>query len=227
MGSIERWLGGVGAHLTTTRFYEGRDLPDVDELDLLVIMGGPMSANDYARYPWLLAELRFIREAIENDVAVLGVCLGAQLIARAMGARVYPNAEREIGWFPITGLSADRRAPAWTAKGVDTTVFHWHGETFEAPQGARRLACSEGCDQQAFQIGERVIGIQFHLETTPALLEGLVSNCRAELTPSRFVQSESEIVSAEPARFAAINELMAQTLAWMTCTEEASPAQSL
>ena len=175
-----------------------------------------MSANDDTRHPWLAAERRFIREAIEAGKAVLGICLGAQLIARAMGARVYANPEREIGWFPVQGLGDGSRDPAWAASGAETTVFHWHGDTFDLPRGAVHLARSAGCEHQAFRIGDRVIGLQFHLEVTPAAVSGMVSNCRAELTPSRYTQAESTILAADAARYAEINALMAGTLAFVT-----------
>lgn len=212
LGSVEPWLLANGAHVSTTRLFERPILPSVDDVDLLVVMGGPMSVNDDAEYPWLEPERRFIRQAIEREKAVLGVCLGAQLIAGAMGARVYANPEREIGWWPIVGMSPAADVPKWASAGTETTVFHWHGETFDLPPGATTLARSAGCELQAFQLGRRVIGIQFHLETTPALVQGMVSHCGAELAPSRFVQSASELLSAGADSFVAINGLMANTL---------------
>jgi GMP synthase-like glutamine amidotransferase len=212
LGSIETWLRAREARITTTRFYEDPGLPDIDAVDLLIVMGGPMSVNDDGRYPWLAAERQFIRDAIERNVAVIGVCLGAQLIARAMGARVYPNREREIGWFPVTGLSTVSRGPAWAAAGAETTVFHWHGDTFDLPPAATHLARSVACEHQAFQLDGRVIGIQFHLETTRAGAREMVAHCGADLAPSRFVQSEADMLSADDARFVTINGLMMETL---------------
>jgi GMP synthase-like glutamine amidotransferase len=212
LGSIEPWLLANGAHVSMTRLFERPILPPIDDVDVLVVMGGPMSANDDAEYPWLEPEWRFIRQAIEREKAVLGVCLGAQLIARAMGARVYPNPEREIGWWPIVGMSPAADMPKWASAGAETTVFHWHGETFDLPPGGTALARSAGCELQAFQLGKRVIGIQFHLETTPSLVQGMVSHCGAELVPARFVQRESEILSSTADSFAAVNGLMANTL---------------
>jgi len=212
-GSIESWLQANGYALSSTRFFESAVLPDPDALDLLVVMGGPMSVNDEDLYPWLAAEKRFVREFIAAGKTVLGVCLGAQMIASALGARVFANREKEIGWFPVRAVGADdgslfRFPPA-------ETVLHWHGETFDLPAGAIRLASSEGCENQAFQIGGRVIGLQFHLETTPASLREIVANCREELVPARFVQTEEEILAADPGRYRSINTLMGAILSYL------------
>ncbi len=212
LGSIETWLRDAHASITATRFHEDARLPRLDDVDVLIVMGGPMSVNDDERYPWLAVERRFIRDAIERGTPVLGVCLGAQLIARAMDARVYANHEREIGWYPISGVSTDGRDPSWATAGAETTVFHWHGETFDLPHGTTYLARSAGCEHQAFRLGEHVVGIQFHLETTPDAAAQMVTHGRDELTPGLYVQSEREILSASAARFASVNQLMAQTL---------------
>lgn len=215
-GSIATWLRGAGVPLTTTRFYADAVLPDVADVDLLIVLGGPMSVNDGALYPWLADELAFVRAAVMRDVAVLGVCLGAQLIARALGARVYRNAEPEIGWFPITGAAPDQRGPSWTRAHVETTVFHWHGETFDLPPGATLLARSRGCEHQAFRIGDRVMGLQFHLETTRENVHAMVPACREDIVASRFVQTESELLATDEGRFSTVNALMAETLTAIT-----------
>jgi GMP synthase-like glutamine amidotransferase len=217
LGSIEPWLRGVEAKVSSTKFFEDDPvLPRPDDVDLLVVMGGPMSANDESPLTWLGEEKRFIRAAIERGTAVLGVCLGAQLIASALGASVYANAEREIGWLPVTGTADEAGLPSWAATRRETTVFHWHGETFDLPPGAEVLARSAACEHQAFRIGRRVIGLQFHLETTAASARAIVANCRAELVPARYVQPESEILAAGAARYSSINTLMAETLEYLT-----------
>ena len=212
LGSIEPWLAAAGYEVTTTRFFESAALPDAAGLDLIVAMGGPMSVNDEVELPWLVDEKRFIREAIAAGKPVLGVCLGAQLLASALGARVYRNPATEIGWFPVQGVVAGADAFRFP----DTTpAFHWHGETFDLPRGAVRLARSVACGNQAFQFGRSVIGLQFHLETTPASVRELVENCRAELKPSAFVQSEAELLAAPVEVYRAINELMARVLSYL------------
>ena len=213
LGSIAPWLAEAGFEITNTRFFESAVLPDLNEIDLLVVMGGPMSVNDEAELPWLVQEKRFIREAIEAGKPVLGICLGAQLIAGAMGAGIYRNPVKEIGWLPIQGMAANDgavfRFPA-TEK-----VFHWHGETFDLPPGATLLAKSEGCENQAFQLGRSVIGLQFHLETTPESAREIIANCRAELIPAKYVQTEEEILSARPEQYQSINQLMGNVLSFL------------
>ena len=213
LGSIEPWLDSNGYELTSTRFFESANLPNPKAIDLLVVMGGPMSVNDENKVPWLALERQFVREIIESGKPVLGICLGAQIIANAMGAKVFPNPVKEIGWFPIHAVaSIDGTVFNFPPSEI---VFHWHGETFDLPQGAIRLAKSEGCENQAFQLGKRVIGLQFHLETTPKSAREIVSNCREELRPSRYVQTEEEILSASSSRYKSINNLMSSILSFL------------
>lgn len=213
LGSIAPWLDAAGFETTYTRFFESATMPDLKSLGLLVVMGGPMSVHDEAEFPWLSLEKQLIHEAIRSQIPVLGICLGAQLIASVLGARVYPNPVKEIGWFPVRNVPTEEdsmyRFPA------SETVFHWHGETFDLPSGARRLAHSEGCENQAFQWGRSVIGLQFHLETTAASARELVSHCRSELIPARYVQSKEEILSALPERYRSINQRMDSVLAYL------------
>jgi len=215
LGSIESWLRSAGAKIAGTKFFEAATLPRVENIDLLVVMGGPMSVNDETDLPWLVSEKRFIRQAIEAEKAVVGICLGAQLIASAMGARVYPNKTKEIGWFPVSSVQtgAAQRAFAFSPELV---VFHWHGETFDLPNGAVQLARSVACENQAFQLGRRVIGLQFHLETTPQAAREIVSNCRSELAPSRYVQSEAQILAAPAGAYDKINSVMGGILEFVT-----------
>ena len=214
LGSIAPWLEARGASVTGTRFFEEWTLPMANDVDLLIVMGGPMSVNDESIHPWLKDEKRFIKEAIARGKPVFGVCLGAQLIANAMGARVYANAEKEIGWFPIHRVDKPRAGDAFQFP-KDSLVFHWHGETFDLPAGAIPLARSEGCENQAFQLGHKVIGLQFHLETTPQGAKDLVGKCRDELVPAKFVQSEEIILSAPAERYTAINALMSDVLSFL------------
>jgi len=213
LGSIEPWLKAAGSAITGTRFFESTRLPDPDGFDLLIIMGGPMSVNDGHEFPWLESEKRFIRDSVRAGKAVLGICLGAQLIVNALGARVYQAPCREIGWFPVQGLPCPDRSVFTFPASVE--VFHWHGETFELPSRAIRLATGEGCENQAFQLGDSVIGLQFHLETTPESARDLITHCRDELVPAAYIQTETELLAAPPGKYRIINKLMADVLSFL------------
>jgi GMP synthase (glutamine-hydrolysing) len=139
-----------------------------DEYTGVIIMGGPQSANDAD--PGLAAEMRLIREAVDRGVPILGVCLGAQLIAKALGARVFRNPSKEIGWAPVYFTEAAKDDPLFGGFASPTTFFHWHGETFDLPPGAQWLAYSDLCRHQAFRYGTTVYGVQFHPEITPEMI---------------------------------------------------------
>lgn len=218
-GSIQSWLALHAAHIGFTRFYDADPLPALAEVDLLIVMGGPMSVNDESTLPWLVAEKQFIREAIAAGKAVVGICLGAQLIANAMGSRVYPGEHKEIGWFDIVARPHAANAHELFALPDTTRVFHWHGESFELPSGATLLAGSAACVNQVFQVGARVIGLQCHLETTPESADAILIHCRDELHDSLgnpFVQSEDEIRAEPAATYTSMNLLMNRLLHFVT-----------
>lgn len=212
-GSIQSWLAERQAVVSHTLFYEASSLPDVGTLDLVIALGGPMSVNDEASLPWLVEEKHFIAAAILAGKAVLGICLGAQLIASALGASVYPGPYKEIGWF---GIQATPPRPGVFSLPQEITVFHWHRETFDLPLNAVELARSTACETQAFQYGANVIGLQFHLETTPQSLDALIAHSRHELTGGVFVQSERDMRNVPRTHYTAINDLMAEVLAYLT-----------
>jgi GMP synthase-like glutamine amidotransferase len=207
-GSILTALEQLGVEVGITRLYAGDRLERWPGLDLLVVMGGPMSVNDESEFPWLVEEKALVAHAIATGRAVLGVCLGAQMIASALACRVYKNPESEIGWFEIQVSDIGR------ARGLDPSgpVFHWHGETFDLPAGAELLASSEECVNQAFAIGPRVLGLQFHLEVTPKDVRSMIDHGRHELVPSRFVQSESQILATPGAQYESANRAMTRLL---------------
>jgi GMP synthase-like glutamine amidotransferase len=210
LGSIEGWARERGHGLSRIRLFGGDPLPKVDVVDLLIVMGGPMGVHDEEQYPWLVEEKAFLREVLGAGIPVLGICLGAQLLAHVLGAAVTANGEKEIGWFPVLrgdGVEAGA-VPEALARILPAhkKVFHWHGDTFSLPEGSVRLYSSAACVNQAFFL-DRVIGLQFHLETTPAGLAALVENCRRELVLGLWVQSEEELV-AGGAAVAEINVLM-------------------
>jgi GMP synthase-like glutamine amidotransferase len=151
--------------------------------------------NSTAKYGWLTAEKRFIYQAIHRNCTVLGICLGAQLIADVLGVRVFSNAYKEIGWFPVTLTQQGRDANVFRGFPAEFMAFHWHGDTFDMPAGAQWLAQSAACKHQAFIYGDRVIGLQFHLEFTAAGLEQIIQNCGAELKPGPYIQTAEQALS--------------------------------
>jgi GMP synthase (glutamine-hydrolysing) len=146
---------------------------DIEGAAGLIVMGGPMSAND--ELPGIRTELAHIQQAAAAGRPVLGVCLGAQLIAKALGGRVYRNPVKEIGWYPVWWREAAGRDTLLAGLSGPETVFHWHGETFDLPPGAEWLARSEACPHQAFRVGGGIYGFQFHLEVTPAMIADWVA----------------------------------------------------
>jgi len=212
-GSIEPWLRAAGYSVTSTPLYESGIFPELNEIDFLFIMGGPMSVNDEEQFPWLVAEKQYVRAAIESGKPVLGICLGAQLIANSLGAKVYRNPVPEIGWFPATSVESPGRSGFCFPSSF--MPFHWHGLTFDLPSGAIHLARSSACEHQAFQIGSSVIGLQFHLETTPESARQIVSHCRDELVQSEFVQTEEELLSASLERYRAMEPVIGSVLEYL------------
>jgi GMP synthase-like glutamine amidotransferase len=157
-------------------------------------MGGPMGVYDDAQYPWLAAEKEHIRAAIDAGKAVLGICLGAQLIAASLGAEVLPHTHKEIGWFPVSMTAAGVAHPLFAGINPAMTVFHWHGDRFDIPAGAQHLMSSTGCDNQAFAYGEKVLALQFHLEMDVAAVEGLIGACGRELKQGAWIQNADWLV---------------------------------
>lgn len=193
LGNIEQWCNENEHTLSRTRFYEAALLPDLKEIDWLIIMGGPMSVNDENKIVWLSSEKEFIRQAIDGGKTVIGVCLGAQLISEILGAKVYPNKQKEIGWFPIELTSEATQHALFSGLKNPITVFHWHGDTFDIPENAIHLATSKACSNQAFLYQNKILGLQFHLETTKESLREMIENGRDELIKEKYIQSESEI----------------------------------
>ncbi|MDR2152778.1 MAG: gamma-glutamyl-gamma-aminobutyrate hydrolase family protein [Helicobacteraceae bacterium] len=247
-GTIVEILRDRSFEIDVTRFDMGEKPPPIETLnaiDLLVIMGGFMSANDEDKYDWLKPEKELIKRAIDSGVKTLGICLGAQLIAASLGAKVYPNAQKEIGWHKVTAAPlspADQDLPPSdrgdqtfaqnhnatapdnsSLSPVDraaflpheTLAFHWHGETFDLPRGAKLVASSAACKNQAFTIGRHVIALQFHLETTPNGAKLLVENCCDELIDAPYIQNESEILNAPSENYAALKRVMTAALDYL------------
>jgi GMP synthase (glutamine-hydrolysing) len=168
LGSIVDSLTSRSINCEYVDLYRGGGPPDIRDACALIFMGGPMSAND--DLPYIRQELDLICDAVSLGKPILGVCLGAQLIAKALGARVYPNTVKEIGYYPAYWTGAAARDPLLGGLTAPEIVFHWHGETFDLPAGAELLASSDACRHQAYRVGQKIYGLQFHLEVTPEMV---------------------------------------------------------
>jgi GMP synthase-like glutamine amidotransferase len=207
IGSMEAWARSRGHSAAFTRFHAGEAPPGPEDYDWLVVMGGPMGVHDEADLPWLKGEKRAVEAALKAKRPVLGICLGAQLMADVLGARVYRNREREIGWFPVDLSAAARGTLLAEAFPARFTPFHWHGDTFEIPSGAVALGSSEACLNQGYVYGENAVALQFHPEVTPASLNALLENCAGDLRPGTYVRS-AEDIRAGLAGAPAVNSMM-------------------
>ncbi|MGA3171061.1 MAG: type 1 glutamine amidotransferase [Chthoniobacteraceae bacterium] len=161
-GRIAVWALDRNWSLTTTRLYQDEPLPEVAHADGLVIMGGPMNVYETEQFPWLRLERRFIDKFLATGKPVLGICLGAQLLAVALGAKVFKHRVREIGWSPVEFTPDARKAFPMLPESI--SVLHWHGDTYSLPPGACRLAQNDCCAEQGFGWGDQVVALQFHLE---------------------------------------------------------------
>jgi GMP synthase-like glutamine amidotransferase len=205
---IAHWAEQRGHALTSCHLHAGDPLPQVDTFDRLVIMGGPMGVGDEAELAWLKPEKSLIAEAVASGRSVVGICLGAQLLAEVLGAQVYPNGDKEIGWFPIEWTEAARAHPLCQGLPTAPAVFHWHGDTFDLPPGVLHLATSAACRNQAFLADGRLLGLQFHLESTPRSVAAICAHCAAEIVPGPYIQEVAQMHGVEPGCYRIINGML-------------------
>jgi GMP synthase (glutamine-hydrolysing) len=191
IGQLDKWITKNGYTYTTSHLYKGDKLPN-EEADFLIVMGGPMGIYDDEKYPWLKLEREYIKSVVNSKTKVLGICLGSQFIADALGAKVYPGKEKEIGFLKIN-KSVNHKITDTIPESLD--VFHWHGDTFENPKGAVNIFNSSLTQNQGFIYNDNVIAFQFHFEVGHKEIEGFIDNGRDEIIPSKYVQRESEIMS--------------------------------
>lgn len=192
--NIGVWAREQGWTVASTRLYRDETLPPPETIDWLAIMGGPMNIYEHERYPWLVTEKAWIKQVIEAGKTVIGVCLGAQLIADVLGGEVTRNTHTEIGWFPVTKTEAGRADLRLAGLPETFETFHWHGDSFSIPPGAVHLAASEACPNQIFRYGERVLGMQCHLDYSAASLQAMVEHCSDELIDAPFIQTDSAVL---------------------------------
>ncbi|AAM06339.1 type 1 glutamine amidotransferase [Methanosarcina acetivorans] len=195
-GTITEWIAQKNHFLSTTHLYENESFPKIETFDLLIVMGGPMNIYEYEKYTWLREEKAFLEKAITGGKAVLGICLGAQLLADVLKAEVFKNNYKEIGWFPVSAERAEKaEIPLLEGIPEDFPAFHWHGDTFSLPGGAKRLFENEACKNQGFIYENRVIGLQFHLEMSNQTIKNVIENCRDELIEGKYIQKEDEMLN--------------------------------
>ena len=214
LGCIEQWIIDNNHSVTFTKFYENYSLPTVENIDWLIVMGGPMGVYDEVAFPWLIEEKAFIQKAIEQRKTVIGICLGSQLIAEVLGAKVYPNKQKEIGWFDIEKTSACEKLDIIQTQERKFQVFHWHGDTFDLPKGSTQLFRSAVCENQAFIYNGNVLGLQFHFEVTNYSLAEMVKHGQDELIKNASIQSASQIL-AQNGLIESNNKMMFRCLQFM------------
>ena len=210
LGCMAEWFHSRDHELACTRLFEEYSLPSLEDFDWLVVMGGPMGVEDSSTFPWLIPEINLIRSAIINGKRVLGVCLGAQLIAAAMDAKVSRNPHKEIGWFPVNKTRAENTA---FTKEIPKTfdAFHWHGDTFDIPQGTEHLVSSAATSNQGFCVGRIALALQFHLELRAGDANRIAEACHDDLTPGTYVQQPEEFTMKKDL-FEDANKLMGRLL---------------
>ena len=195
LSMISEWASLNSYSVGATKFYEDNyKLPAIDDFDLLIVMGGPMGVNDDDTCPWLIAEKSLIKQSIGYGKYVLGICLGAQLIASVLGATVASMQEKEIGWFPIAFSDAVAGHSLLSGLNSAMVVLHWHGERFEIPDNAIHLASSAVCDNQGFIYGDKVLALQFHLEMDKAAVKRIVKACPEDMMDSPNPQFSDDII---------------------------------
>ncbi|MCW3117482.1 MAG: type 1 glutamine amidotransferase [Chitinophagaceae bacterium] len=189
-GSIIRWAAEHGHTTSFTKPFEHSVFPSMDLFDLLIILGGPMGIYEEEKFPWIADEKKFIRASIAADKKILGICLGSQLIAHVLGAKVVPHILQEIGWWPVLKTN---NHPLTESLPGEFISFHLHGDTFDLPEGAEQLFRTKGCEQQGFIYKNKVAAIQFHPEIEQELLQNMMEHEKGSFIQSTYVQSEEEI----------------------------------
>ena len=211
LGEIASWARKKGHAVNTTHFENGERPPSLNGIDWLIVMGGPMNIYEHRNHPWLVLEKKLIADAIAQDKRVLGICLGAQLIADVLGGKVFQNPEIEIGWFPVQLNPEARKHELFAGFPEELTPLHWHGDTFSLPPGAVPLGSSLGCRNQGFAVGKRVVGLQFHLEVSFQDVSDFVTEA-GDFGGGPFLQDPKKIFVEAPEHLGADHQALESLL---------------
>ncbi len=180
--------------ISYTKFYKDFKLPNINDFELLIIMGAPMSVHDEKEFPWLIEEKKYIKQVIESGKKVLGICFGSQLIAEALGAKVYSNTQKEIGWYNIH-KDKNSNSPFLSNFNNNLLTFHWHGDTYDLPEGSLPIFSSAATKNQGFTFGRNVVALQFHWEMTKEIVELLIQHSGNDITIGKFVQTPEDLLA--------------------------------
>ena len=210
-GYLLQWAGEKKFTTTFSKMYESTEFPEPGGIDLLIVMGGPMGVYENDKHPWIEKEKQFIQEVIVAGKKVMGICFGSQMVASALGAKVYPHNKKEIGWLPVQKAAGENESLLTKELPDEFVTFHWHGDTFSLPPGAVHLLQSAATLHQAYLYDNRVLGLQFHMEAVPDLVAAMVQHGREELVPADYVQEE-ETILAQKEHYAINNNLLKKLL---------------
>ena len=195
LGVIEDWAFSRDVRLSLTRSDLSEPFPHPSAFEILVLLGGPQSACELQRYSYLQREVELIRQSIQAQRSILGICLGAQILGEALGASACKSPEREVGFFEVTCLAAADQDPVFSKFPPRFNAIHWHNDMPSIPVGGRLLAESKGCPHQAFAYGDRNYGLQFHLEMKQSNLQEMVRAVPSDLTPGRYIESKEMLLA--------------------------------
>ncbi len=210
LAEIESWIKSNNHHLTYTRTYLHQRYPDEITFDMLIIMGGMASVYEKKDHPWIASEKKFIKKVLDSQKKIIAICFGAQILAEVLGAKVYPNKFKEIGWYPVhfnTNILY-----GFSAFPEQMHVFHWHGDTFDLPEGALRIASSEITKNQGFVVGNKIIALQFHLEMNQSALKKIVKALGNQLCINEKYIQPAQVIMNQPEYMTSCNKLLYQLL---------------
>ena len=205
-GTIEEYLLSKGHKIDRRELQDGDSVPSKLDYDAIIILGGPMNVYEEDKYPFLKDEDKLIKEAIKKEIPTLGICLGAQLIAKAAGAKVSKNKVKEIGCYKVNLTEAGKNDPVFKGLGESFDVFQWHGDTFGIPENGNLLATAELCTNQALRVGKYIYGLQFHMEVTDKMIYEWINSYDEELQSLKGVIDVEKIRKDTTSKFSSYKD---------------------